>query len=76
MVALDDFSEGAMENWGLITYRDSMLLYDEDSSTTRVKESIAKVVCHELAHQVRYICFDHHICVLVVRQSRHDAMVE
>ncbi len=40
-----------MENFGLITFRDTMLLYDEDSSTTKAKETIAKVVCHELAHQ-------------------------
>uniref|UniRef100_A0A914WDA4 Aminopeptidase n=1 Tax=Plectus sambesii TaxID=2011161 RepID=A0A914WDA4_9BILA len=51
LLALDDFAEGAMENWGLITFRDSLLLYDQNRSTTRSKEMIATVVVHELAHQ-------------------------
>uniref|UniRef100_A0A914CAV0 Aminopeptidase n=1 Tax=Acrobeloides nanus TaxID=290746 RepID=A0A914CAV0_9BILA len=51
MVALDDFAEGAMENWGLITFRDAALLYNQNGSTERTKEHIALVVCHEMAHQ-------------------------
>ena len=42
---------GAMENWGLVTYRVAMLLFDEDSSSAKTKQSIAYVVGHELAHQ-------------------------
>ena len=52
LIALDDFAEGAMENWGLITFRDSLLLYVENRSTTRTKEAVATVIVHELAHQV------------------------
>ncbi|KAF4094945.1 hypothetical protein G5714_024023 [Onychostoma macrolepis] len=50
-IALPDFSFGAMENWGLITYRESALLYDEEISSTGNKERIVSVIAHELAHQ-------------------------
>ncbi|KAI8867274.1 zincin, partial [Ramicandelaber brevisporus] len=50
-VALPEFEMGAMENWGLITYRSVRLLVDPKSSGTRSKMLVAEVVCHELAHQ-------------------------
>lgn len=50
MVAVPDFSAGAMENWGLITYRESKLLYDENSTSDVAKQSIASVIIHELTH--------------------------
>ncbi len=50
-VALPDFSSGAMENWGLITYRERVLLaYDGDTGQS-TKEQIALVVAHETSHQ-------------------------
>ena len=49
-VALPDFSSGAMENWGLITYRVTALLADQNSSLAS-KQFIATVVAHELSHQ-------------------------
>jgi aminopeptidase N len=51
MVAVPDFAAGAMENWGLITYRDTALLYDPKSSTASSKQRVATVVAHELSHQ-------------------------
>jgi len=51
MIALPDFGAGAMENWGLITYRETALLYKEGVSAVSNKERIAIVVSHELAHQ-------------------------
>ena len=51
MVAIPDFSAGAMENWGLITYRVVDLLYDKKTAPAAAKERIAEVVQHELAHQ-------------------------
>ena len=51
MVAVPDFSAGAMENWGLITYRVVDLLFDEKTSGASTKERVAEVVQHELAHQ-------------------------
>lgn len=53
LVAIPDFSSGAMENWGLITYRMTAVLYDPVHSSTRDKEWVANVVAHELAHQVQ-----------------------
>lgn len=50
-VALPDFSSGAMENWGLITYREVALLADPASSSITSKRYIATVIAHELAHQ-------------------------
>ena len=49
-VALPDFSAGAMENWGLVTYREVYLLVD-DNSTVKSRQNVALVVAHELAHQ-------------------------
>eukprot|EP01111_Echinosteliopsis_oligospora_P007854 TRINITY_DN2317_c1_g1_i3.p1 TRINITY_DN2317_c1_g1~~TRINITY_DN2317_c1_g1_i3.p1 ORF type:complete len:885 (+),score=286.66 TRINITY_DN2317_c1_g1_i3:86-2656(+) len=50
MVAIADFSAGAMENWGLVTYREIALLCDA-SSAVSTKQRVAYVVAHELAHQ-------------------------
>lgn len=50
-VALPDFSAGAMENWGLITYREIALLVDPDVTTLAAKEYAATVIAHELSHQ-------------------------
>ncbi|KAF0040873.1 aminopeptidase N [Scophthalmus maximus] len=49
-IALPDFNAGAMENWGLITYRETALLYDEAFSSNSNKERIATIISHELAH--------------------------
>ena len=49
-VALPDFEAGAMENWGLVTYRESMLLVGE-TATLGTKKGVALTVTHELAHQ-------------------------
>ena len=51
LIAIPDFAAGAMENWGAITFRETLLLYDPDSSSTRTKQLIAEVISHELAHQ-------------------------
>ncbi|XP_058150673.1 aminopeptidase N [Dasypus novemcinctus] len=50
-VALPDFNAGAMENWGLVTYRESALLFDPLSSSIGNKERVVTVIAHELAHQ-------------------------
>ncbi|XP_012674836.1 aminopeptidase N-like [Clupea harengus] len=49
-VALPDFNAGAMENWGLITYRETSLLYDPHTSSEGNKERVLTVIAHELAH--------------------------
>ncbi|KAJ8336281.1 hypothetical protein SKAU_G00396240 [Synaphobranchus kaupii] len=50
-IAIPDFGTGAMENWGLITYRENNLLYDEDESSSYNKQRVASVISHELVHQ-------------------------
>ncbi len=50
-VALPDFSSGAMENWGLITYREVCLLVDPTKTSANTKEYVATVIAHELSHQ-------------------------
>uniref|UniRef100_A0A7N6AK78 Aminopeptidase n=1 Tax=Anabas testudineus TaxID=64144 RepID=A0A7N6AK78_ANATE len=49
-IALPDFYFGAMENWGLVTYRETNLLYDPVTSSIRNKETTATIIAHELAH--------------------------
>lgn len=51
-IAIPDFGTGAMENWGLITYRESNLLYDSKESSSYNKQRVASVISHELVHQV------------------------
>uniref|UniRef100_A0A0B8RZR1 Aminopeptidase n=1 Tax=Philothamnus irregularis TaxID=1899461 RepID=A0A0B8RZR1_9SAUR len=50
-IAIPDFGTGAMENWGLITYRETNLLYDSQESAASNKQRVAAVVAHELVHQ-------------------------
>lgn len=51
MVAIPEFAAGAMENWGLVTYREVDMLIDEQTASSRQKQRVAEVVIHELAHQ-------------------------
>ena len=50
-VALPDFEAGAMENWGLITYREITLLTDLDDPSLSSQQYISMVIAHELSHQ-------------------------
>lgn len=45
------FVADAMENWGLVTYRETALLVDEGNSSAITRQLVAIVVGHELAHQ-------------------------
>lgn len=51
LAAIADFSAGAMENWGLVTYRETCLLMDPRNPSASRKQFIALVVAHEFAHQ-------------------------
>ncbi len=51
LIAVPDFAAGAMENWGAITFRETILLYDSKTSSTNTKQFIAEVISHEIAHQ-------------------------
>ncbi len=48
--ALPDFAAGAMENWGAITYRERILLFDPAESSTITRQFIVDVMAHEIAH--------------------------
>ncbi|CAB1439196.1 unnamed protein product [Pleuronectes platessa] len=50
-IALPDLNPTAMENWGLVTYQQGALLFEEGVSSLLHKESIAMIIAHELAHQ-------------------------
>ena len=49
-VALPDFAAGAMENWGVITYRERALLVDPQQSSAATRQRVAEVIAHEMAH--------------------------
>ena len=50
-VALPDFEVGAMENWGLVVYRETVLLSDPKNVSLSTQQLISLVVAHELSHQ-------------------------
>lgn len=50
-LGLPDFSAGAMENWGLITYREAFLTLDPNNAALSIKQHNATDITHELAHQ-------------------------
>nr|KAI8752240.1 glutamyl aminopeptidase-like [Biomphalaria glabrata] len=49
-VAVPDFLAGAMENWGLVIYRETSLLYDKQVSSSHDKFTVTLIVAHEIAH--------------------------
>ncbi len=51
MIAIPDLASGAMENWGMVTYRESALLVDADHSSAATRQRVAIVIAHELSHQ-------------------------
>ena len=54
-IAIPDFSAGAMENWGLVTYREVYLFYDPSESSTRDQMRVCMIISHELAHMVSHL---------------------
>lgn len=52
LIAVPDFLAGAMENWGLMTFRENLLLFDPKSGNAFDKQLVAIVIAHEMAHQV------------------------
>ncbi|CAL8103580.1 unnamed protein product [Calicophoron daubneyi] len=51
MIAVPDFAAGAMENWGLMIYREATMLWDPETGTAPFQQKVATVVSHEIAHQ-------------------------
>ncbi|KAH0500792.1 Glutamyl aminopeptidase [Microtus ochrogaster] len=57
-IAIPDFGTGAMENWGLITYRETNLLFDPNESASSNKQRVASVIAHELVHQLSQVLIE------------------
>lgn len=51
LIGLPDFSAGAMENWGMITFRESVLFVESKSTAIETRQYVAMVIAHEIAHQ-------------------------
>ncbi len=51
LIAVPDFAFGAMENWGAITFRENLLLYDPEVTSADAEERICEVIAHEIVHQ-------------------------
>ena len=51
MIAITEFSFGAMENWGLVTYREVDVLINADKASAQQKQRVCVVITHEIAHQ-------------------------
>jgi len=51
LIAIPDFVTGAMEQWGLITYRETSLLFDPNEGSTSSKQSTSATIAHEMVHQ-------------------------
>ena len=78
MIAIPDFAAGAMENWGLITYRTSALLWSPKHSAESNKQRVSAVVSHELAHQVvlyaQHYTF-HHVNCTSIGNAQHYSLL-
>ncbi|CAK1599088.1 unnamed protein product [Parnassius mnemosyne] len=48
--AVPDFAAGAMENWGLVIYREVALLVQDGITTTNTRQNIGRIICHENVH--------------------------
>ncbi len=51
LIAVPDFAFGAMENWGAITFRENLLLYNPAITSAESEERICEVIAHEIVHQ-------------------------
>ena len=62
-IAIADFQMGAMENWGLVTFRETAVLVDPKNTSAQTKQWVAIVVTHEMAHQwlIPNLFFNHNI---------------
>ncbi|XP_015607564.1 aminopeptidase N [Cephus cinctus] len=50
-ISIPDLVFGAMENWGLVTFREPEMLYEDGVNTTFTKQNVAKIISHEFTHQ-------------------------
>ena len=55
LLAVPEFMAGAMEDWGLVSFRSAYLVFDEQVMTPESLRQVTLVIAHELAHQVNVI---------------------
>lgn len=61
-----------MENWGMLTYQEGGLLYEEGVSSLLHKEVIATLISHELAHQVPSKKYHLYLWIKVLDDDLHN----
>lgn len=50
LLAVPDFPTGAMENWGLVTFREDRIIFDETVVSRLQKQQLGETIAHEIAH--------------------------
>ena len=74
-IALSDFAAGAMENWGLVTYRRTALLVDPDVSSKSALQRVVVVIAHGLFLLFNRIQCTHYIlCCCVYAEFAHQVI--
>lgn len=82
LLAVPDFASGAMENWGLVSFREDRLIFDEKIGSSLQKYQMAETIAHEIAHFCTSPIHRFGLCSLVFPTSRrvwqlcHLRMVE
>jgi len=49
-LAVPDFASGAMENWGLVSFREDRIMFDEKIVSIPQKQQLGETIAHEIAH--------------------------
>lgn len=50
LLAVPDFASGAMENWGLVSFREDRIMFDEKIASILQKQQLGETMAHEIAH--------------------------
>ncbi len=53
-MAVPDFSSGAMENWGLVSFREDRIMFDERVASILQKQQLGETMAHEIAHFCKF----------------------
>jgi aminopeptidase N len=54
LLAVPDFASGAMENWGLVSFREDRIMFDEKIASILQKQQLAETMAHEIAHFCKF----------------------
>ena len=70
-MCVSDFHWGAMENWDLVIYRETYLLYDPTISSVEERYLATSVIAHELSHQVILNVYDEYSFIFHLASNLH-----